>query len=152
MDERPTVPDLLVIGIAETPWRAGDCPKNMREAAERGGTATLHIGEPYRTALTGLDRASHVIVLGWFDRARRDRLIQQPRHLASPVGAFALRSPDRPNPIGLSVAKLVALDVVAGRVTLAALDWLDGTPVLDIKPYYASVDSVPAAAVCEERS
>lgn len=124
----------------------------MCEAAEHGGAATLHIDEPYRAALAGLDRASHVIVLGWFDRAHRDRLIQQPRHLARPVGAFALRSPDRPNPIGVSVARLVALDVAAGRVTLEALDWLDGTPVLDIKPYFASVDSVPGAVVREERA
>ncbi len=145
-------PELVVIGRAETPWQSGDCPKNMREARERGAAASLKIDEPYRAALTGLDRASHVILIGWFDRACRERLIQQPRHLASPLGAFALRSPDRPNPIGLSVAKLVGLDLAEGRLLLEALDWLDGTPVLDIKPYYASVDSVPDAVVREERA
>lgn len=138
---------LVRIGVAETPWGKGNCPKNMREARERHAKAAILVDPPYRLALTGLDRASHVILLGWFDRPGRNRLIQQPEHATRPLGAFALRSPDRPNPIGLSVAKLVALDIAAGRLMLDALDWRDGTEVLDIKPYHASVDSVPNAVV-----
>lgn len=145
------VPDLSLvrIGTAGTSWTKGDCPKNMREARERGTPATITIDPPYRAALAGLDRASHVVLLGWFERAARDRLVQHPKHVARPLGAFALRSPDRPNPIAVSVAKLLSVDVATGRVAVDALDWLDGTPVLDIKPYYASADSVPDATVSD---
>ena len=144
-----TVPGttLTPIGIAVTPWCKGDCPKNMREARERNAPSVIEIEAIYRAALSGIDRASHVILLGWFGHAARDRLIQQPRHAVRPLGAFALRSPDRPNPIAISVAKLVAVDAEAGRVTVDALDWFNGTAVLDIKPYYASVDCIPDAEV-----
>ena len=61
---------------------------------------------------------------------------------APPSGVFALRSPARPNPIGLHVARLVSIDVEAGLLALDAIDALDGTPVIDLKPYFASIDSV----------
>lgn len=56
---------LEFIGVARTSWQAGNCPKNMREAKERASSAELHIEPSYRAALAGLDRASHVILLGW---------------------------------------------------------------------------------------
>ena len=64
--------------------------------------------------------------------------------------AYPLRSPARPNPVGLSVVRLVSLDAETGRLELDAIDLLDGTPVIDIKPYYASVDSIPDAVVGEQ--
>ncbi len=73
--------------------------------------------------------------------------MQKPRHAADAKGVFSLRSPARPNPIGLHVAKLIALDIDTGRIDLDAIDVLDGTPVIDIKPYYASVDAVPEATI-----
>ena len=79
------------------------------------------------------------------DRARRDLIVQRPRNTTGPIGVFALRSPVRPNPIGLGVVKLVAFDANAGCLTIDAIDCLDGTPLIDIKPYYASTDSVPEA-------
>jgi tRNA (adenine37-N6)-methyltransferase len=122
----------------------------MREARERGAAPiTLTILELYRPALTGLDRASHVIALGWFADAARNRLIQQPPHLAEQVGALALRSPDRPNPIALSIPRLLGVDISTGVVTLDALDWFDGTPLIDLKPYYPSVDIIPDASIRE---
>lgn len=137
---------LVFIGRVRSPWTSRqDCPKNMREARERGEPASVEIDAPYRDGLTGLERASHVVLLTWFDRAARNLIVQKPRHAETTSGTFALRSPVRPNPIGLHVARLVALDREAGMLTLDAIDALDGTPLLDLKPYFASVDSVPEA-------
>jgi tRNA (adenine37-N6)-methyltransferase len=139
---------LVFIGKIRSPWTSrDDCPKNMRDARERGQPATVEIAEPYRAALDGLERASHVVILSWFDRAARNLVIQKPRHSPRSSGTFALRSPARPNPIGLHVARLVLLDRQAGLLTLEAIDALDGTPVIDLKPYFASVDSIPEAVM-----
>ena len=123
----------------------------VRSKSLNAGPATFTILPPYRPALTGLDRASHVIALGWFTDAARDRHIQQPPHLTEPIGALALRSPDRPNPIALSIPRLLGLDLTTGTVTLDALDWFDATPLIDLKPYYPSVDRITDASIIEPR-
>ncbi|MDX8497652.1 tRNA (N6-threonylcarbamoyladenosine(37)-N6)-methyltransferase TrmO [Mesorhizobium sp. VK4C] len=139
---------VVFIGHIVSPWTSReDCPKNMRTARETGRTATVLIDEPYRPGLQNLDRASHLVVLSWLDHAPRNLIVQKPRHAAEPKGVFSLRSPARPNPIGLHVAKLVTLDIEAGRIEIDAIDVLDGTPVIDIKPYYASIDAFPEAAI-----
>jgi tRNA (adenine37-N6)-methyltransferase len=138
---------LTPIGHVVTPWRRGDCPKNMREARERGRLAHVLILPEFLPGLAGLERASHLILLGWFAGVDRHVLVQHPAHLPRPQGCFALRSPARPNPIGLSIVQLVRLDRTAGRIDLDALDWFDGTLLLDIKPYYASTDAHPAAEI-----
>ena len=74
--------------------------------------------------------------------------MQKPRHADAPRGVFALRSPARPNPVGLHIAALRGIDHGAGIVRLEAIDVLDGTPVIDIKPYYASTDAIPDAGRC----
>ena len=79
----------------------------------------------------------------WLGSARRDLIQQHPSHRAGPTGTFALRSSIRPNPIGLAVVRLLALDAEAGRLTLDAIDMFDATPVLDIKPFLPSVDIPP---------
>ena len=96
-------------------------------------------------ALTDIETCSHLLVLYWMDRARRDLVLQVPRHYGEPRGTFALRSPVRPNPIAMSVVKLVRIDGTI--LSVVGLDCLDGTPLIDIKPYFASVDSVPDAVV-----
>ena len=139
---------IVFIGRIASPWTTReDCPKNMRTAAETGQPASLTIDAPYREGLAGLDRASHVIILSWLHHAPRNLIVQKPRHAADAKGVFSLRSPARPNPIGLHVARLVAVDIATGRIDLNAIDALDGTPVIDIKPYFASVDAVPGAIV-----
>jgi tRNA-Thr(GGU) m(6)t(6)A37 methyltransferase TsaA len=85
------------------------------------------------------------MVLYWMDRARRDLVVQVPAHYGTGRGTFALRSPVRPNPIALSVVKLLKVD--GTRLEVVGLDCLDGTPLLDIKPYFASTDSVADAEV-----
>jgi tRNA (adenine37-N6)-methyltransferase len=146
-DEAVTPMGLVPIGRASTPWRRGDCPKNMRAARETGQSARVVIGPTYRAGLTGLERASHLILLGWFGDVDRNVLVQQPKHLARPHGCFSLRTPARPNPIGLSIVRQVSFDALAGRIEIDALDWFDGTLVLDLKPYYPSTDMLPGAEV-----
>lgn len=138
---------LAYIGRIASPWKLReDCPKNMNAARERGGGAFVIVDAPYRPGLAGLAGFSHVVVLSWFEQAPRNLIVQKPRHASDAKGVFALRSPARPNPIGLHVAGIVSLDFEAGRIELDAIDALDGTPVIDLKPYFASVDAFPDAS------
>ncbi len=132
---------LVYIGRARTPWTSReDCPKNLRQARERGGKAWIEIDQPWRTGLRDLSSGEAIIVLTWMDRARRDLLVQAPRHRGDLAGVFSIRSPVRPNPIGLHVVRLLSCDAESGLLEVNALDCLDGTPVLDVKPWRASVD------------
>ena len=107
---------LVFIGEIHSPWRdPATCPKNLRDARSRGGSATLLLRAPWRPGLRGLEPGAHLILLYWMDRARRDLIVQHPRHREGPSGAFSLRSPLRPNPIAFAVVKLLALDPEAGR-------------------------------------
>ena len=140
LPERPDA-GIYFIGRIRTPYATlADCPKNTREAT---AIATIELDPLYAAGLEGLERFSHLIVLYWMDAARRDLMRQTPRHLDAPRGAFALRSPLRPNPIALAVVELVG--VSGTRLEVRSLDCRDGTPLLDIKPYFASTDSVPGA-------
>jgi tRNA-Thr(GGU) m(6)t(6)A37 methyltransferase TsaA len=135
---------LLFIGRARTPWKTrDDCPKNLRDARERGGRAWIEIDAPWRRGLSDLKSGSAVIVVTWLDQARRDLLIQAPRHSTKLASVFSLRTPVRPNPLGLHVVGLLGCDPESGRLEIDALDCLDQTPVLDIKPWRAGVDIPP---------
>jgi len=134
---------LYFVGRIRTPWRTrDDCPKNARES---DAVCTIEVDPGFAAALTGVETCSHMLVLYWMDRARRDLVIQAPRHYGEPRGTFALRSPVRPNPIAASVVKLIGRD--GTRLSVVGLDCIDGTPLLDLKPYFASTDAVPEAVV-----
>jgi tRNA-Thr(GGU) m(6)t(6)A37 methyltransferase TsaA len=143
--ELPAATDAGVyfIGRIRTPWtRREQCPKNARESDV---VCTIEIDPRYAAGLQGVEGCSHLLVLYWMDKSRRDLMLQAPRHYGDLHGTFALRSPARPNPIAASV---VALRQVSGnQLSVVGLDCLDGTPLIDIKPYFASVDSVPDAVV-----
>jgi tRNA-Thr(GGU) m(6)t(6)A37 methyltransferase TsaA len=137
---------IVFIGRIASPWtKREDCPKNMRAAVETGQRAALLVDEPYREGLLGLEGYSHAHILTWLDRAPRNLIVQKPHHAPEAKGVFALRSPIRPNPIGLHTVRLLAIDMVTGRLELEAIDALDGTPVIDIKPYFPSVDAIADA-------
>ena len=130
---------LYFIGVIRTPWKTrAECPKNPRESRESKAICTIEVAEPYAAALAGIEAFSHLVVVYFMDRARRDLVLQVPRHLGEPRGSFALRSPVRPNQIALSVVRLVKVE--GNRLSVVGLDCLDKTPLLDLKPYYASVD------------
>lgn len=134
---------LVFIGTVHSPWKSrADCPKNMRQARERGRTATIEIAGPYRDGLTGLEAGRPIVLLSWLGHAPRDLIVQKPRSADHPSGTFALRSPARPNPVGLHVARLVDIDRDAGVLTIDAIDVLDGTRLIDIKPWYATADVI----------
>ncbi|KAB0680806.1 tRNA (N6-threonylcarbamoyladenosine(37)-N6)-methyltransferase TrmO [Aureimonas leprariae] len=136
---------LRFIGRIRSDWRErSSCPKNVREARERGGGSPLvEVLPPFREGLADLGDGQWLILLTWLDRARRDLALQRPRHADRALGTFSLRSPVRPNPIGLHLVRALHIDAPAGRITLDAVDVLDATPLLDIKPFIGSVDVPP---------
>ena len=134
---------VFFIGRIRTPWtRREDCPKNARGS---DAECTIEVDPRYAAGLDGVAGCSHLVVLYFMHKARRDLLVQAPRHHPEPRGTFSVRSPVRPNPIAMSVVRLVRIE--GTTLTVVGLDCLDGTPLIDIKPYFASVDSVPDAVV-----
>jgi tRNA-Thr(GGU) m(6)t(6)A37 methyltransferase TsaA len=133
---------IVFIGRIRSPWQQrSQCPKNMRQARERAPEGCLlEIDEAWRPGLAGLKAGDHVHILYWMHEARRDLVVQKPRHRETTTGVFSLRSPVRPNPIALALVKILDVDAVAGRVEIDATDAIDGTALLDIKPHLASVD------------
>ena len=113
-----------------------------------GVPAAIEIFPEYAPALVDIASNSHLIVLAWLHEAARDRLQVAGRNAppGAPLrGVFGLRSSVRPNPIGVTVARLLAADLPACRLHLDRLDFVDGTPVVDIKRYSPAIDSVFAA-------
>jgi tRNA-Thr(GGU) m(6)t(6)A37 methyltransferase TsaA len=110
----------------------------------------LVLDNEHAAALAGLEGFTHIIVLTWLDRvaeAERGAVVLNPRAAGFPaaVGVFALRVPARPNPIGMSIVRLLGRD--GPVLTVCGLDAIDGTPLLDLKPYLPRYDSVPNASL-----
>jgi len=134
---------LTYIGRIRTPWTSRKaCPRNAMETEE---ICTIEIDPKYRDGLRSVEGCSHLIVLYWLCDAGRDLLLQRPPVDDKPHGTFAIRSPNRPNPIGFSVVDLIRVE--NNVLTIRHIDCMDGTPLLDIKPYLASTDSKPDAVV-----
>ncbi|MCP9630354.1 tRNA (N6-threonylcarbamoyladenosine(37)-N6)-methyltransferase TrmO [Rhodopseudomonas palustris] len=126
----PTDAGLVFIGRIRTPWTArGETP---RQGSFDGPICRLEIFEPWTQALTGLEKFEQVQVVYWLHQARRDLVLQRGHGHDGPRGTFALRSPVRPNPIGISAAALVGIE--GSTVLVRGLDCLDGTPLIDLKP------------------
>jgi tRNA (adenine37-N6)-methyltransferase len=142
---------LVFIGRVRSPWACGDnCPKNLRQARERAAAMTgarfaLEIDEPYRAGLAGIEAGEAIIALYWMHAARRDLIVQAPRHAETVKGTFALRSPVRPNPVALAAVRVLGIDRQAGVIEIDAIDCIDGTPLIDVKPWLESVDVPPRA-------
>ncbi|MEV4019942.1 tRNA (N6-threonylcarbamoyladenosine(37)-N6)-methyltransferase TrmO [Nonomuraea angiospora] len=114
---------------ALTDWAAAP-----RQPDEGAPDAWLVFDDQYAPALDGLVPGADVLLLTWLDRADRDTLTVHPRgDTTRPLsGVFATRAPDRPNPIGLHVVHILAID--GTRVHVRNLEALDATPILDVKP------------------
>lgn len=135
------------IGTIHTPWKTpADCPRNGRQP-DPAPACRVEVLPAFRPGLASLEGFSHLILLYWMDR------LQQPPKLSftppfddTVRGVFATRAPFHPNPIGLSV---VAFDGFAepGVLTVRFLDCVDGTPLLDIKPYLPTTDAEPQATM-----
>ena len=134
---------VVFIGHIETPWpTSDDCPRNARV---EDAVCQLHLKPEFRPGLASLETCTHVIILYWMHRARRDLIVQSPSFTQGVHGCFALRSPVRPNPISVSVSRLV--ECTPEGLSVEGLDCVNGTPLIDIKPYFARTDSVPDARV-----
>lgn len=136
--------NLTIIGRVTSPFV--DLFGTPRQAGLVQAVARIDIEPAWRAGLDGLDGFSHVWVLWIFDRNKAPgRARVRPPRLdgATRLGVFATRSPYRPSPIGLSVARLIA--VHPDHLEVQGLDVVDGTPVVDLKPYLPYADALPDA-------
>ncbi|HUR83430.1 MAG TPA: tRNA (N6-threonylcarbamoyladenosine(37)-N6)-methyltransferase TrmO [Thermoanaerobaculia bacterium] len=124
------------IGIAHTPFTStSQIPKGPK--ASHTAEGVLEIEREFEQGLTDIEGFSHLFVIWAFDRADGFELMATPPMDTKAHGVFATRSPRRPNPIALTVVELLGRDGNALRVR--GVDMLDGTAILDIKPYLSSI-------------
>jgi len=124
------------IGHVRSPYSdTSQIPKGC--GAQHDAEGVLELLPEYEQGLTDIDGFSHLFVLWLFDRVNGFDLLASPPTDTRQHGVFATRSPRRPNPIGLTVVRLLGQD--GPRLRVAGIDMLDGTPILDLKPYLSSV-------------
>lgn len=141
----PPTLTLTPIGVIHTPFKTRlSAPRQPYAAAGVKGTIELLPGNNFDHALSDLEAWDHIWVLFWFhlNAGWRPKVLP-PRSQNKRHGVFATRSPHRPSPIGLSVVRLERVDGLTLHVR--DVDMVDGTPVLDIKPYVAVADAIPGA-------
>jgi tRNA-Thr(GGU) m(6)t(6)A37 methyltransferase TsaA len=126
------------IGIIHTPFSSRE-GMPIQPAGAKGVTGSVEIFESFQSGLKDLDDFSHIIVLYEFHRSEGYNLEVVPFMDTVPRGLFSTRAPKRPNPIGLSVVKLNSVE--DNILHIENVDMLDGTPLLDIKPYVPDFDS-----------
>ena len=128
--------ELSPIGAVHSPFTdRGQVPKGP--GARHDAEGVLEIRPEFEAGLADIEGFSHLFVLWMFDRNTDYDLVANPPTDDRPHGVFATRSPRRPNPIGLTVVELVRRD--GRRLHVRGVDMLDGTPIVDIKPYLSSV-------------
>ena len=126
----------IPIGFVRSGYQqTAEVPKGF--GARHDAEGVLELKSEFEPGLTDIDGFSHLFVIWVFDRSEGFELLGTPPTDNRPHGVFATRSPKRPNPIGLSVVQLLRRD--ACRLHVRGIDMLDGTPILDIKPYLSSV-------------
>lgn len=124
------------IGFVSSPFKnTADIPKGLGARHDEEGE--LRILPAFELGLTDIEGFSHLFVLWTFDRSEGFDLIASPPSDTRTHGVFSTRSPRRPNPIGLTVVELLGRE--KGVVRVRGVDMLDGTPILDIKPYLSSI-------------
>jgi tRNA-Thr(GGU) m(6)t(6)A37 methyltransferase TsaA len=124
------------IGYVRSPYRdTQEIPKGL--GAKHQVEGVLEIRAEFEPGLADIEGFSHLFVIWAFDRSEGFNLVATPPSDNRPHGVFATRSPQRPNPIGLTVVELLSREGPALRVR--GIDMLDGTPILDIKPYLSNV-------------
>jgi tRNA-Thr(GGU) m(6)t(6)A37 methyltransferase TsaA len=138
--------ELRPIGVVRSPC------KERKDLPPLGVPASVEVFEEFSAGLLKIEKHSHLWVIVWLNEANRDPLQVTPRGVEDEGpeglhGVFAVRSPSRPNPLGLTAARIEA---VKGRVIeLDRLDFMEGTPVVDLKPYFATRDMIFSARSCQ---
>jgi len=134
------------IGTIATPWTTIDaCPRNGRQP-DPAPACRVTVFPEFVPGLSGLEGFSHLILLYWLHQTKPAQLVFTPPFDAAPRGVFATRGPRRPNPVGMSVVRFDGFDG-ADVLKVRFLDCLDGTPLLDIKPYLPTTDAEPDATM-----
>lgn len=131
--------ELESIGVVHSPYkRREEAPPQGREEISE-----IVIFDKYEKGLKDVEGFSHLHIFYWLHKSRGYSLLVKTPWNSEPHGLFSTRTPNRPNPIGYSVVQLISRK---GRILkVKGLDAIEGTPVLDIKPYIPSVDSKPNA-------
>lgn len=132
------------IGVIHSPFKdLAEMP--IQPASETSAPGTVEILPEYAPGLKDLEGFSHVMLVYHFHRSPRVSLTVRPFLDGEPHGVFATRAPTRPNPIGISVVRLVGVE--GNVLSVQDLDILDGTPLLDLKPYIPEFDGHPEARI-----
>ena len=126
------------IGFVSSPYQdTSQVPRGLGAKHEADGV--LKILPDFEPGLTDIEVFSHLVVIWEFDRSHEFELLGTPPSDIRPHGVFATRSPRRPNPLGLTTVELLRRDGI--ELHVRGVDMLDGTPILDIKPYMSSIPS-----------
>lgn len=134
---------LQAIGEINTPYKTvEDCPFFSSFTNDE---AKLKIYKDFELGLKALDEVSHIIVIYWLHKANREELLISNPHDNELRGVFAMRSQHRPNTLGVSIVKI--LDIEENIITVDGLDCLNGTTLIDIKPYDASSEAINEARI-----
>jgi formylmethanofuran dehydrogenase subunit E len=135
MKERPSL-ELKPIGIIHSPYKdRGGAPHQGYKSEE---ISQIEIFKEFEEGLQDIEGFSHIIVIYWFHKSQGYHLLVKTPWDDIPHGLFTTRSPNRPCPLGLTVVELVARE--KNILKVKGLDAIDGTPLLDIKPYIPEVD------------
>jgi tRNA (adenine37-N6)-methyltransferase len=146
-------PPLPVIGRVRSGYAETENTP-IQSSLNRAAEAVIDVGESYRGGLAGLAGFDYAWLLTWLHKPHRPGVppLRQVPFLLRPqqrtMGIFATRGPRRVNPIGLSLIRILAVSDADGQIRFAGVDMLDGTPVLDIKPYVTRFDRPPGEPRC----
>jgi len=124
------------IGVVRSPFaNTAEVPKGL--GAQHQARGVIEVRPDLEAGLQDIEGFSHLYVIWLFHQSRGSELVAYPPADDRPHGVFATRSPQRPNPIGLTVVRLLGRD--GTKLQVEGVDMVDGTPVLDIKPYLSNI-------------
>ncbi len=132
---------LTPIGVIHSPYKnLSECP---RQSSRSELIAEIEVFKPYAEGLKDIEGFSHIILLYWLHKSRSYSLLVHTPWDTEPHGLFATRSPNRPNPIGLSIVRLLSR---AGNILrVRGIDAIEGTPLVDIKPFVPEFNATEAS-------
>ncbi len=129
---------LKPIGIINSPYKKKeDAPRQGRYSEE---ISEITVFDEYKEGLHDIERKKHYYIFYWLDRAERNNFKGIPPGKSEERGVFSIRSPARPNPIAMCLVEIVKIE--GNKLSVKWLDALDGSPLLDIKPFWAETDCI----------
>ncbi|MGZ7118791.1 MAG: tRNA (N6-threonylcarbamoyladenosine(37)-N6)-methyltransferase TrmO [Methanobacterium sp.] len=129
---------LKPIGIINSPYKKKEDTPRQGRYSDKISHITVH--DDYAEGLQNIESKKHYYILYWLDRAERDKLKGTPPGKTEEKGVFSIRSPARPNPIAMCLVEIVKAK--GSKLSVKWLDALDGSPLLDIKPFWPETDCI----------